>query len=106
MSLYEMDNLRKQMDEVNLELLALLNKRATIAHHIGQIKGKQSMKRFDPVRERDMLDHITAHNHGPFEDSTVVHIFKEIFKASLELLEDDHQKALLVSRKKKPENTV
>src|SRR5699024_8783379 len=45
-------------------------------------------------------------NDGPFENSTVEHIFKEICKASLELQKDDHRKALLVSRKKKPEDTV
>src|SRR5690606_10484237 len=33
-------------------------------------------------------------------------LFKEIFKAGLELQKDDHRKALLVSRKKHPENTV
>src|SRR5690625_6039338 len=33
-------------------------------------------------------------------------MFKEIFKASLELQEEDHQKALLVSREKQPEDTV
>src|SRR5690625_2313566 len=48
----------------------------------------------------------TEANTGPFVDSTIEHIFKEIFKASLELQKDDHRKALLVSRKKKPEDTV
>src|SRR5690625_3907826 len=64
------------------------------------------MYKFDPVREREMLDLIKKHNNGPFEDATIEHIFKEIFKAGLELQEDDHRKALLVSRKKQPENTV
>ncbi|PGM50789.1 chorismate mutase, partial [Bacillus sp. AFS053548] len=45
-------------------------------------------------------------NEGPFETSTLQHIFKTIFQASLELQEDDHRKALLVSRKKKPDNTI
>src|SRR5690625_7257063 len=53
-----------------------------------------------------MLNKITKANKGPFVDSTVEHIFKEIFKASLELQQDDHRKALLVSRKKKPEDTI
>lgn len=44
---------------------------------------------------------IAENNEGPFETSTVQHIFKTIFKASLELQEDDNRKALLVSRKKK-----
>lgn len=101
-----MDKLRNQLDDVNLKLLELINHRAKIVQEIGQIKQKQNMKRFDPVRERDMLNKITEQNTGPFINSTIEHIFKEIFKASLELQKDDHRKALLVSRKKKPEDTV
>ncbi|GAB3792065.1 bifunctional 3-deoxy-7-phosphoheptulonate synthase/chorismate mutase [Virgibacillus kimchii] len=100
------EQLREQLDEVNADMLSLINKRATLVQQIGEIKSKQGTKRFDPVRERDMLDKITDKNDGPFEDATIQHIFKEIFKAGLELQEDDHRKALLVSRKKKPENTI
>ncbi|TQS75437.1 3-deoxy-7-phosphoheptulonate synthase [Ornithinibacillus gellani] len=106
MSNNEMDQLRDSLDNVNLRLLDLINERARLVQQIGQVKQKQSMIRFDPVRERDMLNNIVAHNDGPFEDSTIEHIFKEIFKAGLELQEDDHSKALLVSRKKKPEDTI
>src|SRR5690625_5005312 len=106
MSERKLDELRVELDEVNGKLLELINHRATIVQEIGKIKQKQNMKRFDPVRERDMLNKITAQNKGPFMNSTIEHIFKEIFKASLELQHDDHRKALLVSRKKKPEDTV
>jgi 3-deoxy-7-phosphoheptulonate synthase/chorismate mutase len=53
-----------------------------------------------------MLDTIKEQNAGPFDNATIDHIFKEIFKASLDLQKDDSSKALLVSRKKKPENTI
>lgn len=106
MSNKELESLRDELDEVNGELLKIINKRGRLVKQIGQIKEKQGMNRFDPVRERKMLDIISRYNDGPFENSTVEHIFKEIFKAGLELQEDDHRKALLVSRKKKPENTV
>src|SRR5690625_4458102 len=101
-----MEQLREQLDELNLELLDLISQRAEIVQQIGEIKSKQSTYRFDPVRERDMLNQIVENNKGPFNDSTVEHIFKEIFKASLEIQEDDQQKALLVSRERKPENTI
>ncbi|WP_226583809.1 bifunctional 3-deoxy-7-phosphoheptulonate synthase/chorismate mutase [Halobacillus litoralis] len=106
MSNQKLDQLRNQLDGVNLDLLSLINKRGELVKEIGQIKEQQGMNRFDPVRERAMLDQLSQHNNGPFEDSTIVHLFKEIFKAALELQEDDHRKALLVSRKKKPEDTV
>ncbi|HLR62546.1 MAG TPA: bifunctional 3-deoxy-7-phosphoheptulonate synthase/chorismate mutase [Lentibacillus sp.] len=102
----ELEQLRQQLDGVNNELLDLINQRAEIVQQIGQVKEKQSINRFDPVRERKMLNELTQKNNGPFENSTIEHIFKEIFKASLELQEDDHRKALLVSRKKKPEDTI
>lgn len=101
-----MQELRDQLDKLNLEILELINKRAAIVQKIGEIKSKQNTWRFDPVRERDMLNHIISHNTGPFKNATVEHIFKEIFKASLEIQEDDHKKELLVSRKRKAEDTV
>jgi 3-deoxy-7-phosphoheptulonate synthase/chorismate mutase len=89
-----------------LEILKLLNKRAEVVQEIGKQKEKQGVNRFDPVRERESLETILEHHNGPFEATTILHIFKEIFKASLELQEDDHRKTLLVSRKAKPENTI
>ncbi len=106
MSNGDMQQLREQLDELNLDLLKLINERAEIVQDIGEIKGKQSTRKFDPVRERDMLNHIIKHNDGPFKNATVEHIFKEIFKAGLEIQESEQQKALLVSRKRKAEDTV
>ncbi|HEY4392396.1 MAG TPA: bifunctional 3-deoxy-7-phosphoheptulonate synthase/chorismate mutase [Paenibacillus sp.] len=101
-----LDELRTKLDTVNKELLRLLNERAEVVQAIGEIKEKQGVPKFDPVRERKMLDELTALNPGPFRDASIKHIFKEIFKASLDLQEDDHKRQLLVSRKKQPENTV
>jgi 3-deoxy-7-phosphoheptulonate synthase / chorismate mutase len=102
----ELEVLRKEVDEISLKILELLNERGNVAQKIGKLKETQGVKRFDPVRERNLLDLIASHNDGPFETSTVQHIFKQIFKASLELQKDDNRKALLVSRKKKPEDTI
>jgi 3-deoxy-7-phosphoheptulonate synthase/chorismate mutase len=106
MSHNELDALRKQVEELNLQLLEVINKRGELVQEIGKLKEAQGVNRYDPVRERKMLDLITEHNDGPFETSTLQHLFKEIFKAGLELQKDDHRKALLVSRKKKPEDTI
>ncbi|PTX55194.1 3-deoxy-D-arabinoheptulosonate-7-phosphate synthase /chorismate mutase [Melghirimyces profundicolus] len=103
---HELDRLRAQMDEVNLKLLELLSHRAHLAQSIGQVKKKQGIHRFDPERERDMLERITKSNPGPFDNDTIRHLFKQIFKASLDLQQKNHKKALLVSRKQQPEDTV
>lgn len=102
----ELDQLRQRVEELNLELLSLINERARTVQEIGRVKETHGVNRYDPVRERHMLDLIKDNNDGPFEDAKILHLFKQIFKAGLELQEDDHRKALLVSRKKKSEDTV
>ncbi|BBP91614.1 hypothetical protein BsIDN1_52320 [Bacillus safensis] len=106
MSNNELEKLRQQADELNLQILKLINDRGNIVKEIGKAKKAQGVNRYDPVRERTMLNQILEENDGPFENSTIQHIFqREIFKAGLELQEDDHSKALLVSRKKKNQKT-
>jgi 3-deoxy-7-phosphoheptulonate synthase/chorismate mutase len=102
----ELDQLRQRVEDLNLQLLSLINERARTVQEIGRVKETQGVNRYDPVRERHMLDLIKDNNNGPFENSTILHLFKQIFKAGLELQEDDHRKELLVSRKKKAEDTV
>lgn len=106
MSQGRLEQLRSELDSVNLQLLELLSKRARIAQEIGQEKQKQGVPDFDPVREKKMLDTLVEHNQGPFDNETVRHLFKQIFQASLKLQQVDHKKHLLVSRKKKQEDTL
>src|SRR5699024_12452894 len=106
MSNGNVENLREDLDALNLEILDLINKRAGIVKEIGEIKSKQSTQAFDPVRERDMINHIIDHNNGTFKNATIEHIFKEIFKTGLEIKVDDQQKELLVSSNLKEEDTV
>ncbi|MCS1350110.1 bifunctional 3-deoxy-7-phosphoheptulonate synthase/chorismate mutase [Mechercharimyces sp. CAU 1602] len=106
MSEHQLNSLRKELDRINLELLALMNERAKIVKEIGEMKTRQGVMKYDPVRERKMLDDLVRHNEGPFEDGSVRHLFKEIFKASLNLQGEEEKKALLVSRKRKSHDTV
>lgn len=101
-----LEALRKQIDELNLEILRLINERAEIVNEIGKIKEKQGVNRYDPLRERHMLNLLREHNKGPLNQMTVDYIFKQIFKTALKQLEAEQKKELLVSRKKKAEDTV
>lgn len=102
----QIETIRKQVDEINLQILELINNRATMVQELGKKKLKQGINRFDPEREREMLTLLVENNKGPFNDNTIRHLFKQIFQASLDLQKDDNKKVLLVSRKKKPEDTV
>jgi len=106
MSHGKMEELRGRLDSVNLQLLELLSERARIAQEIGQEKEKQGVPKYDPVREKKMLDELVALNKGPFDNETIRHLFKQVFQASLKLQQTDHVKHLLVSRKRHKEDTV
>jgi 3-deoxy-7-phosphoheptulonate synthase / chorismate mutase len=101
-----LEQLRGQLDQINGQLLSLISERGAIAREIGALKQKQGIPKFDPVREHTMLEQLVSMNTGPFDDAAIRHLFKQIFKASLDLQKDNHRKELLVSRKKQPEDTV
>ncbi|MGM9988869.1 MAG: bifunctional 3-deoxy-7-phosphoheptulonate synthase/chorismate mutase [Bacillaceae bacterium] len=102
----ELETLRDKIDDINLQILDLLCQRGEIVQEVGRIKEKHGIKTFDPVRERKMMEYIAEKNVGPFDTKTIQHIFKTIFKAGVDLQDDERQKVLLVSRKKKQENTI
>lgn len=56
MSANRLDELRKEVDQVNLRLLDLINRRGELIKQIGDIKTEQGINVFDPIREREMLD--------------------------------------------------
>jgi len=105
MSKERFDELRRQLDEVNLEILEVLSRRAELVSEIGQLKSGKGTERFDPIREKEMLDLVVANNQGPFPNDTIRHLFKQIFQASLAMQEEE-KKSLLISRKNKAENTI
>ncbi|OCS89679.1 bifunctional 3-deoxy-7-phosphoheptulonate synthase/chorismate mutase [Caryophanon latum] len=106
MNQQELEVLRSKIDGLNLEILRLINERAEVVEQIGKIKEKQGVNRYDPLRERHMLDLLKEHNNGPLNQMTVDFIFKQIFKTALKQLEAEKKKELLVSRKKKAEDTI
>ncbi|MFN4071381.1 MAG: bifunctional 3-deoxy-7-phosphoheptulonate synthase/chorismate mutase [Thermus caldifontis] len=97
--------LRKEVDRVNREILRLLSERGRLVQEIGRIQTELGLPHYDPKREEEMLAYLTAENPGPFPAETIRKLFKEIFKASLDLEERQDQKKFLYSRKHKPEPT-
>ncbi|MFU1788485.1 bifunctional 3-deoxy-7-phosphoheptulonate synthase/chorismate mutase [Mammaliicoccus sciuri] len=102
----ELENLRKRIEGINDEILALLQERGTLAKKIGEEKRKQGTQVYNPQREKEMLNHLIDNNQGPYNDNTIKQLFKEIFKASTDLQKSENEKHLYVSRKLKPEDTI
>lgn len=101
-----LEELRGKLDAINRRMLELFSERARIVQQIGHEKEKRGIPKFDPVRERQMLEDLVSRNAGPFSDETIRHLFKQIFQVSLNFQQTDHNKQQLVSRKKQREDTV
>ncbi len=101
-----LEELRNRVDSLNIQILDLINERTSVIHAISKVKDKQGVKRYDPIREREMLNFLKNYNEGPLPNGVLEEIFKGIFMSALEIQEDEQRNALLVSRKKKAEDTI
>src|SRR3954462_1329488 len=73
--------LRTQIDDVDRELLALLNRRAQLAQEVGEVKKKEGSVAFRPEREAQVIDGLKAVNAGPLMPDSVAPIWREIMSA-------------------------
>ena len=96
--------LREELDAINLQLLQLLSRRADVVQRVGQLKESKGVPFYDPEREKEQLDMLVQENPGPFSGETIRYLFKQIFKVSLGL--EEEQRKLLVSRSLSSSNTV
>jgi chorismate mutase/prephenate dehydratase len=83
----ELEKLRRQIDEIDNEILELLNRRSDIVLSIAHIKRNENAKYYSPEREREILERLMALNKGPFPNETLKVIYREILSASLSLEE-------------------
>ncbi len=82
-----LDDLRRRIDEINRELVALLSERARIAQAVGELKQAEGKAIYQPARERQVLDRIGALNRGPLTGAQLRRIFTEIISACTALEE-------------------
>jgi 3-deoxy-7-phosphoheptulonate synthase / chorismate mutase len=101
-----LDELRDQVNGLNTRILDLINERTELVQEIGKVKEKQGVNRYDPIREREMLNFLKEYNQGPLPNGVMEQIFKGIFMSALEIQEDEQRNALLVSRKRKADDTI
>jgi len=79
-----LEALRRQIDDIDGRMVALLNERAITAIKIGEAKratGGEAAPIFDSARERTVLASATARNAGPLADDELANIFRAIIAA-------------------------
>ena len=69
---------RKKIDGIDLELLKLLNQRASIVEEIVVVKNALALAIFEPKREDAVFENVTSHNTGPLTSDALQRVFSRI----------------------------
>ncbi|MBF7682688.1 prephenate dehydratase [Acinetobacter sp. B5B] len=82
-----LSDIRSQIDQVDLQIHELINRRARLAETVAHAKFAQEENPlfYRPEREAQVLRHIMQRNEGPLSDATVARLFREIMSACLAL---------------------
>ena len=78
----DIEHWRKEIDEVDGELLRLLNVRARLAIKVGSIKRATGLPLRDLDREQVVLDRLEQANSGPLDRRAVTRLFSRIMRES------------------------
>jgi chorismate mutase len=74
----DIEHWRKEIDDIDLELLRLLNMRARLALKVGALKQTANLPFCDPDRERSILQRLQEINSGPLDEHAVSKVFRRI----------------------------
>ncbi len=72
--------LREQINKIDEKILILLNKRATVARKIGQIKINKGYPIYAPEREKMIIERLIKNNKGPIDNDDIKEIFSNIIQ--------------------------
>ena len=76
---------REEIDSLDSQLLAIFNRRASLALEIGRIKKILDLPVYDPSREKRIFDRMKSDNPGPLDDGAVVRLFERVIDESRRL---------------------
>jgi chorismate mutase len=89
-----LEELRKQIDVLDRQLVELLSERARAVLRIGHLKIAASLPVHEPAREKVIYSNVRAANKGPLPDIELTRIFERLIDVmrSLEMHESELEK--------------
>jgi chorismate mutase len=69
---------RIKIDSLDEQITALLNQRAAAAVEIGRLKSATAAPVYEPQREEQVYEHVSAVNPGPLTDTELNDIYQRI----------------------------
>ncbi|MGH7253189.1 MAG: chorismate mutase, partial [Nitrospiraceae bacterium] len=78
---------RKEIDQLDDEILRLLNERSKNVIEIGKLKQQSGAEAnlHTPAREAEIVERLTQQNRGPFPNDAIRSVYREVMSASLSL---------------------
>ena len=73
-----LEELRKRIDVLDRQLVALLSERAEAALEAGRLKSATSLPIYEPAREKTIYENVRQANLGPLPDIELIHIFERV----------------------------
>jgi chorismate mutase len=78
MSIDKLADCRRQIDQLDVKIVELLNERTEIVHEIGRIKHQFALPIYEPKREDQVFQNVTSNNPGPLSPEALKRIFERI----------------------------
>ena len=78
----DIEHWRREIDDIDEELLRLLNMRARLAMKVGVLKHAANLPFCDPDRERSVLQRLQEMNCGPLDTRAIDKVFRRIIRES------------------------
>jgi chorismate mutase len=75
---HRLDELRREIDAIDEQLVRLLSERAECALRIGHEKKLAGLEVYQPSREAEVLAHVQRINMGPLDDAAMKRLFERI----------------------------
>ncbi len=73
-----LEEYRREIDQLDVKILALLNERTAIVEKIGHVKNSLAMPVYEPRREDQVFGNVLGHNAGPLPPDAVKRLFERI----------------------------
>jgi chorismate mutase len=85
-----LEQLRREIDDLDRRIVALLNERASKGREIGREKAALGWpSAHDPEREREVLLRVTIANGGPIAQEDLLAIYRRLIDATRQLEDRD-----------------
>ncbi len=82
---FNLDELRRRIDEVDTKLIELLNTRAELVVNVGKVKRGDGTPIYAPHREQAVLKKVLEASRGPMLSRTIEAVYREIMSGSFAL---------------------